>query len=247
MAADNSPVAAPWLFDSAVVCNNDEVGQADLHLKSSILPIDAERSFAEIGLFCEKRTNLADDALRRAGAIISNVPGLWPIVDICVDRIAIVAAAGDCFDTSHSDPAWPNLVLISIPPSGPVGDLRLAEGVIHEAMHHHLSALEVDVALVHEQALLYSPWRDVDRPAGGVLHGLFVFACVSHAFQTLIDSGNLEPDGMRHARKRIKEIRADFAAIDFEGLSSMLTMRGRDVQAAACRAVRRHIPKIPRA
>ncbi|MEL0254190.1 MAG: HEXXH motif-containing putative peptide modification protein [Novosphingobium sp.] len=152
-------------------------------------------------------------------------------------QITIVRSAGECFDTSHSDPAWPGIVLVSIPPQGPVADLRLAEGIIHEAMHHHLSALEANMALVHEQRLLHSPWRDTDRPAGGVLHGLFVFASVAHAFQNLIDLGSLREDALRHARKRIGEIRDDIASIDHGGLSNALTARGRVVQAAACRAV----------
>ena len=244
MTADRFRALAPWNFDAAAAHFNDESGLAQLHLKSSVLPRDAERAFADIGLICENRTSSTDAALRRAGAIIAEVPGLWPIVDVRVERIAIVGAPGDCFDTSHSDPAWPNIVLISIPPSGPVGDLRLAEGIIHESMHHHLSALEADVALVHEQGRLYSPWRNTDRPAGGVLHGLFVFACVAHAFQTLIDLGILEEDGLRHARRRIIQIREDFEAIDHEGLSSVLTLRGREVQAAACRAIRQRVPLV---
>ena len=230
-------VAAPWNFEGAAIGDAEALGPVKLDCKPYGLPRGAALAFSNMGLVCLKRTAAANAALGRAGSIIARVPGLWSIVDRRVKRITIVRSAGECFDTSHSDPAWPGIVLVSIPPQGPVADLRLAEGIIHEAMHHHLSALEANMTLVHEQRLLHSPWRDTDRPAGGVLHGLFVFASVAHAFQNLIDLGSLREDALRHARKRIGEIRGEIASIDHGGLCTALTARGRAVQAAACRAV----------
>lgn len=229
--------AAPWNFEAAALGDADALGPAQLERKPYGLPRAAALAFSDMGLVCVKRNASANAALERAGAIIACVPGLWSIVDRRVERIMIVRSAGDCFDTSHSDPAWPGIVLVSIPPQGPVGDLRLAEGIIHEAMHHSLSALEANVTLVRQQRLLHSPWRGTDRPAGGVLHGLFVFACVAHAFQKLIDLGSLGEDALRHARKRIGEIRDEIDTIDHEGLRTALTARGRAVQTEACRAV----------
>lgn len=235
--AEADRAAAPWHFEAAEFGCSGVGGLAQLDRKPGDLPRAAARAFADIGLVCLNRTASADAALGRAGAIIANVPYLWPIVDRRVERITIVRGAGDCFDTSHSDPAWPGIVLVSIPSPGPVGDLRLAEGIIHEAMHHHLSALESKVTLVREQCLLYSPWRATNRPAGGVLHGLFVFACIAHALQMLIDLGSLEENALSHARRRIGDIRGEFDAIDHASLCTALTPRGRTVQAAACRAV----------
>lgn len=235
--AEAARAPAPWHFEATALGCAGVGGLALLNRKPEGLPRAAARVFANMGLESVNRTPSADAALGRAGAIIACVPDLWSIIDNRVERITIVRGAGDCFDTSHSDPAWPGIVLVSIPPPGPVGDLRLAEGIIHEAMHHHLSELESRVMLVREQSLFHSPWRGTNRPAGGVLHGLFVFACVAHAFQTLIGLGNLDENALRHARRRICEIRGEFDDIDHVGLCTALTERGRAVQAAACRAV----------
>ncbi len=229
--------AAPWDFPDAQNGPADPAVSPELNCKPGGLPCAAESVFAHAGLVCEERTPLADAALRRAGAIIAKVPGLWPVIDKRVVRIATVRSDDDCFDISHSDPAWPGIVLVSIPPPGPVGDLRLAESIIHEGMHDHLSALEAREALVRENRLLHSPWRNTDRPAGGVLHGLFVFACVAHALQSLIDLGGIDGDALRHAQRRVGEIRGESDTIDHERLWTSLTSRGRTIQAAASRAL----------
>lgn len=236
--------AAPWNFEDVVLGDAGTLGPAQLERKPYGLPRVAALAFSNMGLVCVERTASANAALGRAGAIIGCVPGLSSIVDRRVECITIVRSAGECFDTSHSDPVWPGIVLVSIPPQGPVGDLRLAEGIIHEAMHHHLSALEANVTLVRGQRLLHSPWRDTLRPAGGVLHGLFVFACVAHALQKLIDLDSLGEDALRHARKRIGEIRGEINMIDHGGLRTALTARGRAVQTAACRAVEHCSPEL---
>lgn len=236
--------AAPWDFNAAEVVSAGAARPARLDRKPSGLPRVAAQTFADMGLLCVSRTTSADAALGRAGVLIANVPGLSPVIDLRVQRIVIVRSGGDCFDTSHSDPAWPGVVLVSIPPPGPVGDLRLAEGIIHEAMHHHLSALEANLPLVREQCLLHSPWRGTERPAGGVLHGLFVFACVAYALQILVDLGSLDGQALYHARRRIREIRDEFDVIDYERLRTALTAHGNAVQLAARRAVEHSSPAL---
>ena len=241
MTAEITETGAPWCLEGAVGYG-DISERLRLDLKPDGLPSAAARIFKKNGITCIKRTASADAALRRTGEVIAGVPGLWPIVDRRVDRIAIVGGVEGCFDISHSDPAWPGIVLVSVPPPSAVSDLRLAEGVIHEAMHHHLSALEDSVLLVREECLLYSPWRNTNRPASGVLHGLFVFACVADAFQKLIGLGGLSEEGLRHAKRRIDDIRGNFEGVDHQGLCAVLTGRGRAIHLATRRALERPAP-----
>ena len=86
--------------------------------------------------------------------------------------------------------------------------------------------------------------RGTERPAGGVLHGLFVFACVAYALQILVDLGRLDGKALHHARRRIREIRDEFDVIDYERLRTALTAHGNAVQLVARRAVEHRSPAL---
>ena len=71
---------------------------------------------------------------------------------------------------------------------------RVAEALVHEAMHLQLSLLERRIELVESdrtKAVAFSPWRNSERDVQGVIHALYVFVIVR-------DSGNLQCEG-RHA------------------------------------------------
>jgi len=107
-------------------------------------------------------------------------------------------ALGDWHDVSHSEPRWPHLIFVSLPPPTHVGDLRLAEAIVHEAMHLNLSLAEGRTSLIEDDTQLYSPWRSTARPAGGVLHGVYVFAVLLRFFEDLDRREELSPEERRH-------------------------------------------------
>jgi HEXXH motif-containing protein len=135
------------------------------------------------------------------------------------------------YDVSHSEPRWPTRIFVSVPDRADrVGALRLAENVIHEAMHLQLTVREIQTPLVAASAsALYSPWRRTDRPAGGVLHGLYVFACLRAFF--LAHAEPAASDAATHVAQRLSEIDAEIAEIDLGALAAQLTEDGRDVLA----------------
>lgn len=114
----------------------------------------------------------------------------------------LLRSSGEGVDISHSDPALPFSVFVSVPAAHErFAARRLAEGFVHEAMHLQLSLIEKVVPLIRDNDLTYfSPWRDGHRAVGGVLHGLYVFAVI-HQWLTLQGSF------CAYAQRRLPEIR----------------------------------------
>lgn len=157
---------------------------------------------------------------------IDSVPELSAIVRARVRHIHVITAPRD-YDISHSEPFWEDRIFVSVPERcDGVGAVRLAENIIHEAMHLHLTAFEDVTPLVKDPPFeTYSPWRESNRPLTGVLHGLFVFACLREYFCRL--SANSDPIVALHVEQRIRDIYAQLAQVDFEFLLSGLTGAGR--------------------
>jgi hypothetical protein len=123
-----------------------------------------------------------------------------------------VLAAERGYDVSHSTPALPLSIFVSVPgPDERHAELRLAESIIHEAMHLQLTFIESHVSLVEPTgATVFSPWKQTDRPVQGVLHGLYVFAVIHEALATLAAK---DFEARDYANARRPEIAADIAAI----------------------------------
>ncbi len=105
-------------------------------------------------------------------------------------------------------PRWPYRIFISIPARSRVQDLRVAEAVVHEAMHLILTNFERVSPLVSDERTLKSPWRSELRPAAGVLHGIYVFCCISRFFRHLDNKSHLGACAMEHSQRRQFEIAA---------------------------------------
>ena len=171
------------------------------------------------------RDPIADDAIKKATFLISKIPSLDSVVRAQVRGLAIIASDDGEYDTSHSEPAWPGWAFVSVPPASPVGSARLAESIVHEAMHLNLSAFEEVSPLVMPAAPLYSPWKQEMRTAQGVLHGLYVFGSL-HAFFRALGDTRLPIDVERHLDRRMKDIEEEVAIINRSALEAALTPSG---------------------
>lgn len=69
----------------------------------------------------------------------------------------------------------------SVAMSLPADPTALAAGLVHEARHNRLNAVQYLFQLFDpaERTPLYSPWRDDPRPPGGVLHGAYAYLGVT--------------------------------------------------------------------
>lgn len=168
------------------------------------------------------RDSESDDALDRAQALIAEIPSLERVVVGEVRALIRLIPPAVDIDLSHSEPAWPGLVLVSFPPASEVGDLRLAESIIHEAMHLNLSGWEARIDLHHRGDLIHSPWRDELRPASGVFHGLYVFTCLFRCFGALLSGASLTAAHASHLERRRAQIAGQLRIVARSNLSRVL-------------------------
>jgi HEXXH motif-containing protein len=181
------------------------------------------------GLSVRRRDALADLRIQRSGALIHRTPSLERVVLACVREVLLLDAPDDWHDVSHSEPRWPHLIFVSLPPPTPVGDLRLVEAIVHEAMHLNLSLAEGHTSLIAADAQLYSPWRSTDRPSGGVLHGAYVFAVLLRFFEDLDRQEELSPEQRRHLASRRRDILEECRQVPRSGLLHSLTKDGQEI------------------
>ena len=93
-------------------------------------------------------------------------------------------------------------------------------------MHLQLGALEARVPLVGITGLLYSPWRAAARPAGGVLHGFYVFACLRQFFLRIAACRQAPAEEIAHVAHRVLQIEAEIEAVNLSELIGHLTPDG---------------------
>jgi hypothetical protein len=129
-----------------------------------------------------------------------------------VARSCHVLAAEPGYDVSHSTPELPLSIFFSLPGTEERrAEFRLAESIIHESMHLQLTFIESHVPLVKSTgATAYSPWKQSARPAGGLLHGLYVFAVIHEALLALA-VGDVE--AREYAEARCPEIAREIGDI----------------------------------
>ena len=179
---------------------------------------------------------------RAAEDLIGSVPTLSRIAEQSIAAIHVLSAEPG-FDVSHSEPRWRSTIFVSTPERlDGVGALRFAEGIIHEAMHLHLTNAEAIAPLVSDfDGQMRSPWRAERRSYQGVLHALFVFACLAAFFRDIRRQGDVMPaDCQRHVDRRLKEIQGEMARLDLPRLTAGLTALGAE-SAAFCHAQASHV------
>jgi HEXXH motif-containing protein len=193
------------------------------------ITLELLRDTSAIGLRIIARDDSSEAALAGAAAFLGRVPSLERVVLASVRSIVWLSSADAQIDVGHSEPRWPGLVLVSFPLTSSVGDLRLLEGVIHEAMHINLANVPSLECEGSPERLVYSPWRATDRPASGVLHGAYVFGCVLRFYELLVAGGALDPIQLQYIRKRDAEISAEFADVPRLELGAALSDHGRAI------------------
>lgn len=130
----------------------------------------------------------ADEKLRRAWVLLEKVPTMGACLRALVKTIQVLHSSDPEIDVSYSHPGIPFSVFVSVgEDTSLTSSLRVAESLLHEAMHLKLTLLEQETEMVQSgsQGLYYSPWRDENRPVRGVLHGMFVFTAVREFYRAM--------------------------------------------------------------
>ena len=217
--------AAPWLLGRA---SRGGSGSAPLRLGARLAPVPAEVAAA---LRAEGLEAAPSDGLEGRLDAVAGLVGLSPeLAAIVLATVATVHPlfADPGFDVSHSQPRWRDRIFVSFPErNDEVGALRLAESVVHEAMHLHLTNEEAETPLVAVwSAEGYSPWRGTRRSAQGVLHGVFVFSCIRAFLSSTARYARPGGWARRHIEGRLEDIARELAEVDVAGLAEALTTRG---------------------
>lgn len=173
----------------------------------------------------------AGGKLRAAWQLLAGVPAVRDSLRPLVRTIQVLRSSDPEIDVSYSHPAVPFSVFVSVGEDcSLVAALRVAESLLHEAMHLKLTLLEAEVELVWagSQEVYYSPWRDENRPIRGVLHGLFVFAAVREFYMALLESAVM-PQEKKFIQDRLAGIAKEFMAVQQFSGTPGLTRAGRQL------------------
>jgi len=172
--------------------------------------------------------NSVTDKLRDGLGMLNLVPGMLNCLGQLVKTIQVLKQDDPEIDTSHSDPQIPFSIFVSVcEDNSPISNLRVAESILHEAMHLKLTLIEkhVDLVVPETQETFYSPWRDEQRPVRGVLHGLFVFSAIKQFYSLVKYQFVTENELAKFIAFRNKEIVLEIQSLlDFhnsKGLTSV--------------------------
>lgn len=167
-------------------------------------------------------------ALRDAINILKWVPTLFATVTTLVRSIHVIKLEDDEYDVSFSEPHVPFSIFVSMPRSrSAVNALRIAEAIVHEAMHLQLTLIGLILPLIKSRSRqYYSPWRGEFRDALGMLHGLYVFCIVNEFLRAMQTQASLESDALFHLKSRRSEIHDQVRCIQSFETSKDLTEVG---------------------
>ena len=147
-------------------------------------------------------TNQLEEAL----SLLNLVPTVWPTICTLVRSLHVIDSDGDETDVSFSDPSMPFSVFVSVPRTrSEITGLRIAEAILHESMHLHLTLLAQVAPLVQPQGkMYYSPWRNEQRDSEGIIQALYVFSAI-RSFLTVFPTRQSAEAG-RHVESRKERI-----------------------------------------
>lgn len=217
-----------WLA-GAPATETRPLGSPDHGISIELLPHDGQRRYAPLDLKLANRLPTADECalLVRAIALLDVGAGLGEAVRALVRVIHLVEAKGLGFDCSHSDPELPFSIFVSIPLGENDAELRLAESILHEAMHLQLTLVNVESPLVRcDDVTGFSPWQRRERPLLGLVHGLFVFRAIDQWLERLGPQHPSDGSIPAYCHRRRTAIAAEIDMVRSIAGSSALTPSG---------------------
>lgn len=130
-------------------------------------------------------------------------------------------------DVSYSDPDVPFSIFVSCPPDTERDAVeRLAENLIHEALHLQLSLVECAEPLITDASKdkrVFSPWAGEGRTVRGLLHAVYVFGNVRFFWEHIVSN---VPDSASFAQTRIATINEEMGKAVHLARNDWLTATG---------------------
>ena len=194
-------------------------------------PVLAAR-WENIGLRFASEADLSDMEFRQTLVSALDFIGMdhpleGTVAGLCRSLHVLVASGSD-FDTSYSDPSLPLSVFVSCPlPAERNRVERLAENIVHEALHLQLSLVERVQPLViddPDEEPVFSPWKDEWRSVRGLVHAVYVFGNLRSFWKGVASK---RPESSSFAQARIQTIDAEMADAAHLASNKSLTAAGR--------------------
>ena len=173
-------------------------------------PVLAAR-WRNVGLQFASEADLSDMKFRQTlvsslDLIGTDRPIEGTVAGLC-RTLHVLVASGRGLDVSYSDPSLPLSAFVSCPLASERDRVeRLAENVVHEALHLQLSLVERVQPLVidgPDDEPVFSPWKDEWRTVRGLVHAVYVFGNLRSFWK---DVASKRPESSSFAQARIQTI-----------------------------------------
>lgn len=211
-----------------------------------LLSGDLAESWTSVGLQIAKDSDLQDkvflDALLDSLVLIQGHPEIYATVEaMCRSLHPLIGNRCD-IDISFSDPALPFSIFVSCPlVDSQYRVERLAESIVHEALHLQLSLIEKAIPLIMDNGdntLAYSPWKGERRTLQGLVHGIYVFGNLRTFWSDVVSQ---RPDSSEFGKARVSAIEAEMLDVTSLVTARNLTSSG---QWLASSFLSPYVPKI---
>ena len=226
-------ISAPRdIITSLKICPSTGVAAAAISIEA--LTQECVAKYREKGVSFYSPDEILDtkilSCIEDALAIINQVPSLMRTVAALVRSLHVIKPEDADHDVSFSEPEVPFSIFVSVPQVRSANDaLRVAEAIVHEAMHLQLTLIERHVGLVKGIAEKYfSPWRKELRTTIGMLHGLYVFCVVSEFLSEIQTLTLIHTQSIDHTMCRRIEIQNQIVKLQAFPASEDLTEIGAD-------------------
>ena len=223
---DNSPVSG--ILHALDIADAPFSSTMSIEVLPSLL---AER-WKSVGLKFANAREISDmrfvEAVSKSLDLIRLVHPIHGTVAGMCRSLHVLRASFGHYDISYSDPSLPFSIFVSCPPVAASNRFqRLAENVIHEALHLQLSLVERLEPLVidgAEQTFVSSPWKEGNRTIRGLLHATYVFNNLRYFWKQVV---NNFPNSSSFAKNRIDTINQEMVGARLLLNSPLLTVTGR--------------------
>lgn len=172
----------------------------------------------------------ASEKLSYAIDLINFVSPVYDCVLYLVRAIKIIKSNSADEDACYSHPDIPFSIFVSIcNDTSEVSNLRVAESILHEAMHLNLSLIENVIELVRVGGAneYFSPWRQTFRPPGGIVHGIYVFRIIYDFYKELLTKLDFRKSGERFILNRCNEIKNQINTLHHFKEAAELSLQGK--------------------
>ena len=212
--------------------------QLDSAISVELLPSALTERWQSIGLRFATESDISDmrfiETLAKSLDFIRLVRPLHGTVAGMCRSLHVLRASCKHLDTSYSDPSLPFSVFVSCPPVMQKNRVeRLAENVIHEALHLQLSLVErIEPLVIYgaEHELVFSPWKEGERITRGLLHAVYVFGNLRYFWKRV--AANC-PNSSTFAENRVETINQEMSSVRHLLDSPLLTATGRCLASAS--------------